>query len=111
MAKFSEKRQILGLNCKEVSPNQTGGVNDQHLIVRIHVDGLDKVGIGQIGQEIEDILEVVHDLMIHGEAALDHLGEVALHLIQLDIEAFEAHQLVGDTLRECAHSRVLDHAE
>ena len=38
--------------------NQRRQVDEQHLVVGLHIDGLDQVLLRDIGQEIEDILNV-----------------------------------------------------
>ena len=54
--------------------DEGGRVDDEHLVVGIDVDRLDKVGVGQVGQQVEDVLQLVGDLVVHGQLPVDDLG-------------------------------------
>ena len=95
-------------NWPNTRPDEGGGVHDEHLVVRVDVHRLDKVRVREVGQEVEDVLQLVGDLLVEGELAVDDLLQVLSHLLELDAEALQAQQLVGDPLRERAHRRVLD---
>ena len=70
-------------------PDEGGGVHDEHLVVGVDVDRLDKVRVREVGQEVEDVLQLVRDLVVHGQLPVDHLLQVLPHLLQLDAEALE----------------------
>lgn len=74
--------------------NHRRQVDDQRLIVRLYECRLDKVGRGYFGQQVENVLQLVDDLMIDGQVALDHLVQVGFDVIQTRVEAFQAIQLI-----------------
>ena len=55
--------------------------------------------------EVIEVMEVVEMVEVMG--AMAHLLQVGLHVLQLLVEALEAHELAGDALAEGAHRGVL----
>ena len=53
--------------------DEGGRVDDEHLVVGVDVDRLDKVRVGQVGQQVEDVLQLVGDLVVHGQLPVDDL--------------------------------------
>lgn len=87
--------------------NQTTQVDDQRLIVRLDPKrrpldlGLSRIPV-QVGQEVENVLQVVHDLMVHGQFTLAHEGEVIPDLDQPRMETLERGDLGRDSVGQAA---------
>lgn len=92
-------------------PHQRGEVDDQHLVVGLHVGGLHVVLRTGVRQQIEDVLQQVDDVVVDRQLVGDHKLQVVLDLVDLRVQALQAAQLVGDALRERAQRRVLDVAQ
>lgn len=91
--------------------NQRGEINDKHLIVGLDVQGVGEVVVADVGQQVEDVLQLVRDLMVDGQLAVADLLQVVLDVAQLEIQSLQAEQLVGDLLRQTSDGRVFDVAQ
>mmetsp|Transcript_9311 Transcript_9311/g.27349 ORF Transcript_9311/g.27349 Transcript_9311/m.27349 type:complete len:328 (-) Transcript_9311:327-1310(-) len=65
----------------------------------------------QVRQQVEDGLQVVHDLVVHGHAPRDDVLEVGLHLLEALREALERRDLLLHLVREGGDARVVDVAQ
>ena len=61
-----------------------------HVIIRFDTEGLNHLLNFQIRQEIENVLEVVHDGLVVAELAINHLLKVSAHLFKLVAKHFKA---------------------
>lgn len=81
--------------------DQTTQVDDQRLIVRLDPErrpldlGFSRTPI-EIGQEVENVLKVVHDLMVHRQLALAHESEIVPNLDQPGVKSLEGGDLSRD---------------
>lgn len=91
--------------------NHARQVDNKRLIVRLDVRRLDKLGHGNLGQEIENILEMIDDLMVDGQLAFDHLVHVDLDVVEARVEALETVELIRQLLTQTAHGDVANVAE
>jgi hypothetical protein len=78
---------------------------DTHRHAEALLDGGVGVGIVDVGQQIEDVLQVVDDLMIHDELARDHKLEVFPDLDEPRLQAAQRRELRRDARRERADRR------
>ena len=91
----------------EDGSDETAQVDDQRLIVGLHPEsrpldlGLSRVTI-EVGQEVEDVLQVVHDLMVDGEFTLADEGEVIPDFDQSRMEPLERGDLGRDPVGQAA---------
>ena len=53
--------------------DQRSGVNDEHLVVGVHVDGANELGVRQVRQEVENVLKFVGDFVVHRQFTVDNL--------------------------------------
>lgn len=54
---------------REDRAHHRGDVEHEHLVVGLHVLGLDHVVQAGVGQQVEDVLQVVHDRVVERQAA------------------------------------------
>ena len=52
---------------------QCGEVDDEHLIVRLYVQGINERCLSHVGKEIENVLKLVDDLVVYRELAATDL--------------------------------------
>ena len=64
----------------------------------IYLETPDKAWIGHVRQKVEDVLELVGDLVVHGQLPRIDLVQITLHVSQLLVETLETNQLVCDPL-------------
>ena len=67
----------------------------------------DKTWVRDIRQKIEDVLELVGDLVVHGQLPRGDSLQVLLHVRQLLVQTFQTHQLVCDSLAQGSNCCVL----
>ena len=116
-------------------PYQTGQINRHQLIVRLDRHGAREFriataffprsaaaflahrlrggggGVGEVGQEVEDVLEVAEDGVVDGEFLVDYLLEVLADVAEAEVQALEGLQLGGDAGGKGANGDVADVAE
>jgi len=73
-------------------------VDDQHLVVGLHVHGARELVVGYVGQQVEDVLQLVDNLVVDGHLAVPNALQILLDVAQLGVQSLQAHQLVGDLL-------------
>ena len=63
---------------------------------------------GHFGQEVENVLKLVDDLMVDWQLALYHFVQVRFDVVQAGKETFEAVQLIGQLLTQTSDCDVTD---
>ena len=61
----------------------------------------------EVGEEVEDVLQLVEDGVVHGQLARDHLLEVVSDVLQVLEEALQGVELAADPLAQSSHRLVL----
>ena len=89
-------------------PQQCAQVHHQQLVIRARRKALRQPRITQIREEIERILQVVNDLVVHGQRARGHVKEVAVDVPQPKLESLQRCQLLAHTCRERGRRRVFN---
>jgi hypothetical protein len=53
--------------------NEVAHVDDVHVVIGLNGEGLDHLLYFQIGQQVEDVLEVVNNGLVIAQLAVDHI--------------------------------------
>ena len=64
--------------------DERGEVDDEHLVVRLHVHRLDERDEVDVGKEVEHVLEEVHDLMVDGKFCCKRKSNIHIVLTLLN---------------------------
>ena len=62
----------------------------------------------EVGQEVEDVLQLVEDGVVHWKLPRHHLLQVVPDVFQVFLQALQGLQLTADSLTEGAHCFILD---
>mmetsp|Transcript_37944 Transcript_37944/g.55647 ORF Transcript_37944/g.55647 Transcript_37944/m.55647 type:complete len:326 (-) Transcript_37944:197-1174(-) len=89
-------------------PDQRGDVDDQVHVVGLDQQRADQLLHVQVGQQVEDRLHVVHDLVVHRQPAVQHVLQVCPHLLELLLQPHQRRKLVPDLRGERGGGRVVD---
>ena len=65
----------------------------------------------EVGQEIEDVLQLVEDGVVHGQFPRHHFLKVVVDVLKVFLQTLEGVKLAADALAECAHCLILDVSE
>ena len=87
---------------------QAADVHDEHLVVRRRREARRQLGVVQVRQQVERVLEVVRDLVVQRHLALGDLGQVGADVGQARLEAAQRGELLGDAGRERGRGGVFD---
>ena len=90
---------------------ETAEVDDEQLVVRARGEAARQRGVAEVREEVERVLEVVHDLVVHGHRARGDVGEVLLDVGDARLQAAEGGELLGDARRERRGGGVFDVAQ
>lgn len=88
--------------------HQGGQIDHQHLVVGLDVERVGEVVVADVGQEVEDVLQLVRDLVTDFVLATADLLQIVLDITQLEIQSLQAEQLVRHFLGQAADGGVLD---
>ena len=69
------------------------------------------LGCGQVGEQVEDVLEIAEDGVVDGEVAVENLLQVSLDVSEAEMESLEGLELVCDAGGEGADCYVADIAQ
>lgn len=59
-------------------PDEGSQVDNQHLVVGFDVERVNEVAVSDVGEEVEDVLQLVDDLMVDGELSVHDLAKMFL---------------------------------
>lgn len=79
-----------------------------HVIISLDREVLDDLLVIEVGQQVEDVLEVVDNVSVHGEIACENLFHIGLQLFNLGSKSLESIHLVLDLNREIVDGHILD---
>lgn len=65
-------------------------------------------GSGEVGEEIEDVLEAAEDRVVDRELAVKDLLEVGADITEAQVESLEGLELVGYTSRQSTDGDISD---
>ena len=77
-------------------------------VISLHRELLNDFLIVEVWQEVEDVLQVMNNVSIHGKLSPEHLINVGFHVLNLCHQGLEAKDLVLNLLREVSHRNILD---
>lgn len=63
--------------------NEITNVDYIHVVIGLHTEGLNHLLHFQIGQEVENVLEVVDDGLVVAELTINHFLEISAHFFEL----------------------------
>ena len=88
--------------------DQGSQVYHEHLVVGLHGKGGGELFQLEIGEKVEDVLEVVEDGVVDGQLLGCHLGQVVPDAFQVSGQTLQRLQLRRDVLRQGTHGLILD---
>lgn len=101
--------------------DQAAEVDGHELVVGLDAHGVAELGVGlaaggpraglggrEVGEEVEDVLEVAEDGVVDGELAVEDLLEVGLDVTEAQVKALQGLELVREPRREGADGDVPD---
>lgn len=88
--------------------NERGKVHEQQLIVGLDCKCCGKLLQVEVGQEVEDILQLVEDDVVHWELPRHNFLEIVTDVFEVFLEALQGKQLATDALTERANCLILD---
>ena len=92
----------------ENGANERGEVHQQKLVVCLHGKRGGNLLQMEIREEVEDVLELVEDRVVHGQLSGHHLLEVVSDVLEVFEETLEGVKLAADSLAQCPNRLVLD---
>lgn len=92
-------------------PQEAAEVHDEERVVRRARKAGGEGRVREVGEEVERVLEEIHDLVVHGRGAAGDVDEIALHVREPRGEPPQRRELLRDARRERRRRRVLDIAQ
>lgn len=100
---------------REDRPHHRANVDDHQLVISVGDERLAEVLMlgerAQVRQQVEHVLQLAEDGVVHRELAHNHPVEVAGHVLEVVAEALEALELTGDPHAQHSGRSVVDVAE
>ena len=75
-------------------PDKRRHIGHVHEVVRLHVEALDDFLMAQVGQKVEYVLDLLHNVGIDWQLSFQHFFEVSPHVFYLLRECFQPHDLI-----------------